>query len=184
VYHSIARMIARLNPSTSIFGWLTPSRSAMLFGGASFAWAAAIPTAAVAAAQQAPGAFTYGFAFIVYAAGSLVCHQLPERSFHLLTRQFPVCARCTGIYAGAAIGSLAALAPFGMPTRGLTARTERAVAFCACVPTAATLVFEWATGVTPSNVVRAMAGIALGAPIAWLVARFLTSAARTPATRA
>lgn len=27
-----------------------------------------------------------------------VCHRLPERSFHLKGRQFPVCARCTGFY--------------------------------------------------------------------------------------
>lgn len=28
------------------------------------------------------------------------CHQLPERSFHVRGRQFPICARCTGIFAG------------------------------------------------------------------------------------
>jgi uncharacterized membrane protein len=28
------------------------------------------------------------------------CHRKPERSFFWKGRQFPVCARCTGIYAG------------------------------------------------------------------------------------
>lgn len=28
------------------------------------------------------------------------CHQLPERSFHIKGFQFPLCARCTGIFLG------------------------------------------------------------------------------------
>jgi len=28
------------------------------------------------------------------------CHQLPDRSFHLCGFQFPLCARCTGIFFG------------------------------------------------------------------------------------
>lgn len=30
----------------------------------------------------------------------LICHRMPERSFFLKGYQFPVCARCTGIYIG------------------------------------------------------------------------------------
>jgi uncharacterized membrane protein len=29
-----------------------------------------------------------------------LCHQIPERSFNFKGRQFPVCARCTGILLG------------------------------------------------------------------------------------
>ncbi|GGE68582.1 putative membrane protein [Pedobacter psychrotolerans] len=31
------------------------------------------------------------------------CHRLPERSFFFKGKQFPLCARCTGIYVGYAI---------------------------------------------------------------------------------
>lgn len=30
----------------------------------------------------------------------LFCHQIPERSFRLKGKYFPVCARCTGLYLG------------------------------------------------------------------------------------
>lgn len=30
--------------------------------------------------------------------GKLICHRMPERSFFYKGHQFPVCARCTGVY--------------------------------------------------------------------------------------
>lgn len=42
----------------------------------------------------------------IYRAFSYVCHQLPERSFHLDGDQFAVCSRCTGLYSGFALASL------------------------------------------------------------------------------
>jgi uncharacterized membrane protein len=47
-----------------------------------------------------------GFASRLYEAFSFVCHQIPERSFHLMGQKFAVCSRCTGIYAGLAIATL------------------------------------------------------------------------------
>jgi len=41
--------------------------------------------------------------------------------------------------------------------------------FIALIPTAATLIFEWTTGVTPGNWVRALTGVPLGAAVAWAV---------------
>lgn len=32
------------------------------------------------------------------------CHQLPERSFSFRGKQFPVCARCTGVFIGEVLG--------------------------------------------------------------------------------
>ena len=37
---------------------------------------------------------------------ALVCHQQPERSFVLFGGNVAVCARCLGIYLGAAVGLL------------------------------------------------------------------------------
>lgn len=36
--------------------------------------------------------------------GYSICHQIPERSFHLGGRQLPLCARCTGTYIGVLLG--------------------------------------------------------------------------------
>jgi uncharacterized membrane protein len=36
--------------------------------------------------------------------GYAICHQIPERSFHIHGQQLPLCARCTGIYMGALTG--------------------------------------------------------------------------------
>jgi uncharacterized membrane protein len=46
------------------------------------------------------------WAATVYHAFGYVCHQLPERSFHLLGHPLAVCSRCTGLYSGFAIASL------------------------------------------------------------------------------
>jgi uncharacterized membrane protein len=47
------------------------------------------------------------FASASYNAFSYLCHQLPDRSFHLAGHQFAVCSRCTGLYAGFAFATLA-----------------------------------------------------------------------------
>ena len=46
------------------------------------------------------------FAFKIYRAFSFVCHQIPDRSFHLDGYKFAVCSRCTGIYSGLALATL------------------------------------------------------------------------------
>jgi uncharacterized membrane protein len=47
-----------------------------------------------------------GFAAAIYKAFSFVCHQIPDRSFHLAGHQFGVCSRCTGLYVGFAVTAL------------------------------------------------------------------------------
>src|SRR6266436_2188812 len=57
----------------------------------------------------APISQAYGHPAIassIYKTFSFVCHQIPERSFHLAGHQFGVCSRCTGLYAGFAAAAL------------------------------------------------------------------------------
>jgi len=36
-----------------------------------------------------------------FKASNLICHRIPQRTFKIKGRYFPVCARCTGFYIGA-----------------------------------------------------------------------------------
>lgn len=117
---------------------------------------------------------------IVYAFCSAICHQLPARSFRLSGVPLPVCARCLGIYAGAAAGSLAwalvATRFAGQPRPGSSgfdrrAGRSRGLLACAAAPTAATAVAEWA-GLWPfDNATRASAGVILGFAAGLVAAR-------------
>ena len=42
--------------------------------------------------------------FCILAGKFLGCHQRPDRSFFIHGHQFPVCARCTGVFVGECIG--------------------------------------------------------------------------------
>ena len=42
--------------------------------------------------------------FLWYLGRISGCHQMPDRSFFLRGKQFPVCARCTGAFIGYVIG--------------------------------------------------------------------------------
>ena len=141
----------------------------------SLLWAASLPVSAYAASSPWSGRFVHGVALVAYGIGSLVCHQRPERSFQLWAAVLPVCARCTGIYLGAAAVSLAGIGGLRSSRRrrerprwseGVTARLAL---FAAASPTAVTLAYEWATTNTPTNWIRAIAGVPLGMMLAALV---------------
>lgn len=97
-------------------------------------------------------------AALSYAFGSLICHQIPERSFYLGTIQLPVCARCLGIYAGCACGALVATLLRAEVSRSASRRWLIGGA----IPTAVTVAAEWAGLWNTSNLVRALAGAPLG----------------------
>jgi uncharacterized membrane protein len=103
---------------------------------------------------------------LMYAVGAVICHQIPERSFHLAGFQLPVCARCVGLYAGASVAaSVHVLGGFindSMRWRILSPRTARYVFLVSAAPTLLTVGLEWADVWRGTNVTRAIAGIVLG----------------------
>ena len=132
-------------------------------------WLIAVPLAAFAASRSGAPQPVYGFALAIYTVGHFVCHQLPERSFHLWNTSLPVCARCTGVYFGAAVTAVllreSRVGSYAIRFGG----HARALLLLALAPTALTLAFEWSTGVTPANWIRALAGLPLGAAVAWAI---------------
>jgi uncharacterized membrane protein len=68
------------------------------------AFPALLAGAAISAPYLALGG--YGtFTFLIFLFFSPVCHQDPERSFWIFGAPVAVCARCLGIYLGAAAGA-------------------------------------------------------------------------------
>ena len=111
------------------------------------------------------------FSAAVYAAGSLVCHQLPERSFHLGGFQIAVCARCLGIYGGASLGALGAV----VTRLAAVPRRVRQIMVLGALPTAITVVLESAGLWPTTNIVRAAAGFPLGLVAALVVTSVLAT---------
>ena len=116
----------------------------------------------------------------LYVAGALICHQLPDRSFHLQGIQLPVCARCLGLYGGAAMGSVAGAVAVGrhwllrqplMRTRS----TKWLATGVAALPTLATVALEWGFGWPMSNGMRATAALPLGFAVAFVVVSALAT---------
>jgi uncharacterized membrane protein len=105
-------------------------------------------------------------ATLMYAVGAVICHQLPERSFHLAGVQLPVCARCLGIYAGAAAAASIHVLGVGAADsarwRTLGPRAARRVFVVSALPTLVTVALEWAGVWRGTNITRAIAGVAVG----------------------
>lgn len=129
---------------------------------AAIAWAVSLPLAA---------AWPSAFASAVHAVGHLVCHQRPERSFAWSGRAWPVCARCTGIYFGAAAGLV--IAPWLSRDLARVPRLVRRWLALASMPIVASLLFEWTSGIVPFNSLRAATGAVAGLAAGALLGAFL-----------
>jgi uncharacterized membrane protein len=114
---------------------------------------------------------------LTYTAGSLICHQRPERSFHHEGAQYPVCARCLGLYTGAVGGVLfwMAVSGLGRAPRARAVRLAlpshvRRLLVVVALPTVATVVTAWLGWWDAGNLVRAALSVPLGATIAGVIA--------------
>jgi uncharacterized membrane protein len=139
-----------------------------LFCAGAVGWAALIPSAALAAGRAAGAPVVGLLAAVPYAIGAVICHQQAARSFAIWSQQLPVCARCTGIYTGAALVALVSAVRI-TGTRVAQGFSPARTMIVAALPTAATLAYEWSTSTMPSNIVRAIAGFPLGAAVAWVI---------------
>lgn len=134
-------------------------------------WLAAAPAVAAAGASR-PAAWT---AALTYRAGAFVCHQQDSRSLHVSGVRMPVCARCFGLYAGAAVGALLAAAwlfalrPAGRRPPRLPLTKCRYVAVACAVPTLAAWAGEHLGGLAVPGAARAALALPLGAAVAAIV---------------
>lgn len=120
-------------------------------------------------------------AAFVYEAARRICHQRPERSFHLASVQLPVCGRCTGLYFAAAAG--AALAWTARRPTAVSARSSRLLLAVAALPMAASVAAELAGIAASSNVARLASALPVGLAGGWLFVRALRAEARPAARR-
>ena len=104
---------------------------------------------------------------IVYVAGGVICHQNPARSFHTHGAQWPVCARCAGLYLLAPAGAIAAV----IARRRVSRRRELRVLAIAAAPTIVTFILEHGGLTGMSSLTRFVAALPLGAVAAWVMVR-------------
>ena len=113
---------------------------------------------------------------VLYAAGSVICHQLPDRSFHVNGIQLPVCARCFGLYTGGALGAMIVATTRRLRASSRQPRSKIWFATAlAAIPTAVTFVAEWGLHWPVSNTSRAIAGLPLGFAAAVVVVSALAT---------
>ena len=99
-------------------------------------------------------------------AYSPLCHQLPARSLKYLGIPLAVCARCTGLYVGGAMGLAAGFVVLprrrpAIPVRWLAA---------AAIPTAVDGVLHLVSGVGLPSLARCVVALPAGAAAGWALA--------------
>ena len=148
--------------------------SARAFLIVSSVWVVSLIGAPYTAAHSSSDRVSYAAAAGVYVLGSIVCHQLPARSFSLWGVQLPVCARCAGLYAAAPFGAALALVLGTGRARRTSVRVAdsqwlRMVLMTAAAPTLITVLGESAGLIEPAGWIRAAAAVPLSVPVSGIV---------------
>jgi hypothetical protein len=152
--------------------------AAVLVATAAVVWACALVAAPIVAASDGSVPFAWGAA-LAYRAGSAICHQQDGRSLHVAGLRMPVCARCAGLYAGGALGALAALA-WAIGSAGalrLPLGRARAAAVACGLPTLGAWAAEHLAGLPVSALARAALALPLGAAVAAIITLWAGGAA-------
>ena len=113
----------------------------------------------------------------LFAVGSVICHQLSERSFFIDGRQLPVCARCTGLYLGGLLGLAGWCAwKIARGWRPITTFPSSAIRLVMLtgVPTALSIALGIAGVWDGSNITRAALALPLGMCAGGVVAAVFT----------
>jgi hypothetical protein len=134
-------------------------------------WCVALPATPLVLSSSDAGGLR-GLAVVFHGACGRLCHQRPERCFQSLGRPWPVCARCAGLYAGAAAGAWLATLSVGLGRRRGASRPAgryRWPLLAAGVPTAAAWAVEFAGLAALANTARCLLALPLGAVAAWIV---------------
>lgn len=91
---------------------------------------------------------------------AFMCHRRPDRSFHCRGKQFPICARCTGILLGYF---------FGYGSAFFTGVISVYYALLLCVPLIIDGVIQFLTSYESTNLRRLFTGILTGAGIIYIL---------------
>jgi uncharacterized membrane protein len=140
---------------------MTPRTTYCIILAGAFLWAGLIVLAPYLAASSSP------FAAFVYQAFGSICHQLPERSFHLFGAKLAVCSRCTAIYFAFVVGVIAY--PFFIPSLQHSATPSRGVLLAALLAMVAEVALEFFGFHESTFLTRAITGGIFGGVVPFFV---------------
>lgn len=129
-------------------------------------WAALVFTVGGATALAWGALGSSGWVPAIEAALGPVCHHAPARTLTVGGEPMAVCARCSGLYAGAALGAWT-----GWLTPRPWLRVGAGLAGAATALGLAAAALEAAGALATTNEVRAGLGVALGFGVPWVAAR-------------